>query len=87
MMAVSKRFVLFAIGAAIVLSSAPALAGKPNAPRARQQPIGAPSQSRWRDDDSQRVETIRRAREEILRTPSQKKFILFRYGLHEDDLR
>ena len=38
-------------------------------------------------DDSERAESIRRAREEIRKDPEQRKFILFRYGLGEEDLR
>jgi hypothetical protein len=37
--------------------------------------------------ESARDTAIRRARSEIQRNPSQKKFILFRYGLSENDLR
>jgi len=38
-------------------------------------------------DDSERAESIRRAREEIRKDPKQRKFILFRYGLSDEDLR
>jgi hypothetical protein len=45
-----------------------------------------PHAEHWRDEDSQRSETLRKAQDEIRRDPSQKKFILFRYGLQEQDL-
>ena len=36
---------------------------------------------------SRRAQMIERARQEIQKNPSQKKFILFRYGIVEGDLR
>lgn len=62
-----------------------ALAGEPEPGTDK---IAEPStERRRRDDDSQRAAAIRRAREEIRKNPSQKKFILFRYDLREQDLR
>jgi hypothetical protein len=37
--------------------------------------------------DAERTSAIRRAQSEIQRNPTQRKFILFRYGLREEDLR
>ena len=88
MIAGKPRWVLWAIGAAslVRVGAGPALAEKPPPPHP-QESTGAPPTVPWRDDDdSQRREAIRRARDEIRRDPNQKKFILFRYGLHEDDL-
>lgn len=45
------------------------------------------SRARERSSGSERELRIRRAREEIQRNPEQKKFILFRFGLTEEDLR
>jgi hypothetical protein len=88
MIAGKPRWVLWAIGTAslVRVAAGPALAEKPSPPHPRKS-IGAPPAAHWRDDDSQRQEAILRARDEIRRDPNQKKFILFRYGLHEDDLR
>ena len=46
-----------------------------------------PVERRWRNDDSERSRAIRRALTEIRNDPAQRKFILFRYGLSEEDLR
>ena len=89
MIAGKPRWVLWAIGAAslVQFGAGPALAEKPPSPHP-QESTGAPPTVPWHDDDdSQRREAIRRARDEIRRDPNQKKFILFRYGLDEDDLR
>jgi len=37
--------------------------------------------------DAERTQVIRRAQAEIQKNPSQRKFILFRYGLNEEDVR
>ena len=88
MIAGKPRWVRWAIGAASLVRVAvgPALAETPPPPHPKES-AGAPPAAHWHDDDSQRQEAIRRAREEILSDPEQKKFILFRLGLHEDDLR
>ncbi len=88
MIAGTGRWGLWAIGAGLLVRAGadPALAEVP-APPVPQESIVAPPAAQWRDDNSQRQEAIRRAREEIRRDPTQKKFILFRYGLREEDLR
>jgi hypothetical protein len=68
------------------IAATPALAEAPP-PTPLRKTIGSPPAARSDYEDLQRHEDIRRAREEILKNPSQKKFILFRYGLDEDDLR
>ncbi len=77
-------------GAALVslvrIAAAPVLAEAPP-PTHPPEPTRAPPEAYSHDDDLQRREAIRRARDEIRRNPSQKKFILFRYGLHDDALR
>ncbi|MBI2964518.1 MAG: hypothetical protein HYY35_12245 [Deltaproteobacteria bacterium] len=75
-----------ALGAAVwTLLGGVALADRPE-PRADHfaEPRG---ERRGRDEDPERAEALRRAREEIRKDPTQKKFILFRYGLREQDLR
>jgi len=74
------------IATCLVATGVPEAAGKP-APS--DQATTAPGDGQWRPqpDDSERAESIRRAREEIREDPEQRKFILFRYGLSEEDLR
>ncbi|MGH7897135.1 MAG: hypothetical protein ACREQQ_04235 [Candidatus Binatia bacterium] len=65
----------------------PAFAEKPERPRLktlRPGPVSVPSA---RGFDPEREAVIRKARSEIEKNPGQKKFILFRYGLHEEDVR
>ena len=50
-------------------------------------PLEPPPEHRSKEDHSERSDAVRRAIEEIRRDPSQKKFILFRHGLREEDLR
>lgn len=75
-----------ALGALVLLAIVgPALGQEPRgrtapAERRREEPRTPPH-------DARRAELLERARREIEKNPSQKKFILFRYGLAEDDLR
>jgi hypothetical protein len=86
MIAGRPRWVLWAIGGGLLVRvGAGPLAETSPSPHPQESIV--PPAGQWRDDDSQRQEAIRRAREEIRRDPQQKKFILFRYGLREDDLR
>jgi hypothetical protein len=74
------------IATCLVATGVPDAAEKP-APN--DQETAAPADEQWRlaPEDSERAESIRRAREEIRKDPEQKKFILFRYGIREEDLR
>jgi hypothetical protein len=56
---------------------------------ANEQGTPVPPHEQWQrqHEESERAESIRRAREEIRKNPGQRKFILFRFGLREEDLR
>lgn len=61
-------------------------AGAGDKPRREQEPR-TPRQESRSSFELERDAAIERARSEIRKNPSQKKFILFRYGLDEKDLR
>jgi hypothetical protein len=80
-----------AVYAAVVLTASlalPAFADKAPKPPPRQiLPGPPPLPPAARKGDSEREAAVRKAQSEIQKNPTQKKFILFRYGLHEEDLR
>ena len=66
-----------------VISAFSAIAG--DKPR-RERELRPPHQTTHRSLESGRDDALERARSEIRKNPNQKKFILFRYGLDEEDL-
>ncbi len=76
---------LFRVTAVLTLATAlTALAG--DKARREREPRAEPPSSRS-SFEKERDAAIDRAHDEIRRNPRQKKFILFRYGLEEKDLR
>jgi hypothetical protein len=77
------------LGAAVWLAAAGVshAAGTPAPSQGTTAPSDEQQPQRPQPDDSEREASIRRAREEIRKDPKQRKFILFRYGLSEEDLR
>lgn len=75
-----------ALGALLLLAIVATALGQE--PRGRKAPAERrPEEPRTPSRDARRAELLERARREIEKNPSQKKFILFRYGIDERDLR
>lgn len=77
------RFLL----ALLVLLSTSSLATAKDARPRQAPPAPRGTEAKPPAQDSRRAQLLDRAREEIRKNPSQKKFILFRHGITEDDLR
>lgn len=82
----SRRDLTAVLAVLALLAAAASAAGAEDARDVeRSRATSAAGEPRTRTE-SDREAKIRKAREEIRKNPAQKQFILFRYGLKEEDL-